>query len=477
MYNFREILRNVSWLQVASITTNASSAILGILVARYLGSHEFGLYSTAVVVATLFALFLDFGSAELMVREGSRSESEIRSFLGSALLVFAALFVVGYGGMALYAWCAGTPQEVVRLILIFGVGAFFSRGYPIWQGIFRIRQRLDIHAKLDVAAAFLRAILLTLFLYFRLGLMELVSIHASISVLFFGLNAIIALRFYQPTLSVHATLTRVRGALPFGISNALYFGYTQVGIFILSLMVLPRHVGAYAAAYRLIILCNEFPIIVFYKTLLPLMFRSYKENPQELREVYSTSAKYMLGLGLLISFFLFFYAKTIVHTLYGQSYEEGVPALQILAFSVGLRYLSTGMDATLTAIDRMRDKVLVQGTVVLCYVLLNLALIPRYSLYGAAVATLLSEAFLLALFFHRVRRHFAGLSLVKDLRLDRLGLAAFPLLLLAMIARGRFSDYLIVPLLMLSAPFLLRLTKFLDWQFTQGRIVLRHQAD
>lgn len=469
MYSVRIVRKNITWLQASWIVTNLSSGFLGILVVRYLGSQDYGLFATAVVVATVFAVFLDFGFSELMVREGSRRESEIRSHLGSSLLAYSLLGVVCYITMAGFACMAHYSQGVVLLIMIYGIGTFSARGWQIWQAIFRIQQRLDLHAKLEIGAALLRASLLAAFLLFRLGLVALVSIHAAVSVLFFGLHIVIGKRFYRPTLDFTHTLRCIRPAVPFGISAALFFFYRQTDVLMLSLMSSPEIIGAYAAVYRLIILLYELPLIVFNKTLLPTMFRSYKDNPQELKKIYATGSRYMLGLGVLFSFFLYFYAKTIVLTLFGQSYEHAALALRILAFGVPLRYLSAGAEATLTAVDRMKDKVMAQGAVALLNVALNLILIPAYSLNGAAVASLISEGVLLVLLLERTRRHFAGLSIRRDLQLGRLFLVSIILFGLATLAHGRISDYLMVPFLILISPFVLRLSRFLDWKLDRGR--------
>ena len=53
----------------------------------------------------------------------------------------------------------------------------------------------------------------------------------------------------------------------------------------------------------------------------------------------------------------------------------------------------------------MRRKVVYQGIVALCNVLLNLMLIPRMGIIGAAISTVLSEALLLALYIFGAMRH------------------------------------------------------------------------
>jgi O-antigen/teichoic acid export membrane protein len=271
-------------------------------------------------------------------------------------------------------------------------------------------------------------------------------------------------------------IPRTRAALPFGVSNALYFGYVQLGTFILTILVLPSKVGAYFAAFRIIVLVYEFPIIVFSKTLLPLMFKSYKHDINELKRLYVVGARYMCGIGVIFSCGLCVYAKTIMTTVYGRGYEDGIVVLQILALGVGIRYLSLGVEATLTAIDRMKEKVAAQAITVACFVVLNFLLIPRYSLAGAAAASVITELVLLSLLLWNVSRFFITLSPIRDLRLDRLGMAVCPLAIGALALRGNISQWLSLVGVLVMLPFVLRASKYIEWHFVDRRLCFR-QSD
>jgi O-antigen/teichoic acid export membrane protein len=471
MYNSRTLAANVSWLQVASLASSGSSAVLGVMVARYLGSYQFGIYSTAVIVASLFSVAVDMGFSELMVREAARSGSQLKSYLGSALVAFAGLFVCAYVGMIGYAAWVGYSRELLLLICVYGLGAFLTRGVVVFQGVFRVKQRLDIPAKIELGGTLVRAVLIGGFLYGRLGLLHLVSIHAFVTVVVFCASAFIGSSGNVPTLNLERIIPRAHAAFPFGLSNALYFGYAQLGTFLLSALVVPSKVGAYYAAFRIIVLANEFPIIVFNKALLPLMFRSYKNDVGELKRVYAMSARYMCGIGVLFSCGLCVYASAIMRAVYGRGYEDGIVVLRILALGIGARYLSVGVEATLTAIDRLKEKLVVQGLVVVCFLGLNAVLIPRYSLMGAAMASVVSDVVLLLLLLWNVSKYLVTLSLIRDLRLDRL-----PLMITALALRGVVNDFVSFAAVLLTLPFVLRASKYLEWRFADGRFSVRQAS-
>jgi O-antigen/teichoic acid export membrane protein len=379
--------------------------------------------------------------------------------------------------MAVYGRMVGYSREMEQLILICGLGTFLTSGKAIFQGIFRVQQRLDIPAKVELAATGLRAILVAGFLFSRSGLLCLVSIHALVATVVFLANAYCGMRAYRPTVVFGETLRRAKAAILFGCSNALYFGYSQLGIFLLASMAEPAVVGAYAAVYRIIVVANEFPIIVFQKTLLPLMFRSYKENQAELKRVYATSSKYMFGLGILLACGLFLTARSVVTLVYGKGYLAAVAPLKILACGLALRYLSCGAEAMLTAIDRLKEKVLVQLGTVVCFLILNVVLIPRFSLYGAAAASVASDVLMLGLYLWGTKAHRVGLSPLRDLRLDRLALTLVPLICIASVIPGRAGEYVSLCAAVMVLPFLLRATRFLDWRYANGQFSVRSENE
>ena len=80
--------------------------------------------------------------------------------------------------------------------------------------------------------------------------------------------------------------------------------------------------------------------------------------------------------------------------------QKGVIGLQILLWALLLMYINSIYARGLIACDRQRRNALVIGTVTTVNIVLNLILIPRFGLGGAAFATVAAEAVAL-LFYYR----------------------------------------------------------------------------
>jgi O-antigen/teichoic acid export membrane protein len=84
-------------------------------------------------------------------------------------------------------------------------------------------------------------------------------------------------------------------------------------------------------------------------------------------------------------------AEPIISLLFGPAYAPAVPALQILAWAMALIILRDTYRQAFNAVRRPRLDLRCAGISVGLNVVLNVLLIPRYGMRGAAVATLVSE--------------------------------------------------------------------------------------
>ena len=119
------IARNVTWLTVASLAAKPFwLAFVVVLCWRYLGTQEFGVFSTALWLAFIPAALTDLGLTQLTIRDIARSQEDssvyFSNIFGFRLLIspiawaiaMIAGLLIGYSAHMLWAvaW-AGCPME------------------------------------------------------------------------------------------------------------------------------------------------------------------------------------------------------------------------------------------------------------------------------------------------------------------------------------------------------------------------------
>jgi len=87
----------------------------------------------------------------------------------------------------------------------------------------------------------------------------------------------------------------------------------------------------------------------------------------------------------------------IINLLYGSEFSPAILAFQILVLMAGLNFLYIPFYLALIAANLQKKIFIISLIAALVNIVLNLILIPKYSLYGAAVSTLITYIILLVL--------------------------------------------------------------------------------
>lgn len=111
------------------------------------------------------------------------------------------------------------------------------------------------------------------------------------------------------------------------------------------------------------------------------------DEPGSVRRAYFALTKWFttVTFPLVVLFVLF--PSLVLETAFGPAYTDGATALRILAVAYFLGNVMGPNGATLTALGRTRVVMWANFAAAVANVLLNLALVPRFGIVGAAVAT------------------------------------------------------------------------------------------
>jgi O-antigen/teichoic acid export membrane protein len=179
-------------------------------------------------------------------------------------------------------------------------------------------------------------------------------------------------------------------SLPSGINVLLSTVLFRVDMLLLSLMVSTVAVGLYGAAYRLL----ESTLVLSYAVavaMLPTLSRLSRSSVPSLAEAYEGAAKVIAIMLVPVGCVFALFAGVLIDTLYGAEYAPAASALRLLGGAAALYGVSHLGLYVLIAQSRQRVIPWITACVVVLNVSLNLVLIPRFSIDGAAFVTSLSE--------------------------------------------------------------------------------------
>ncbi|KJS78886.1 flippase [Desulfosporosinus sp. BICA1-9] len=427
----RLVLKNAAALSVASVLSKAISAVVGISVARYLGPEIFGEYSAALAFVSTFILFADFGLSNYMVQEGSRDERVLPLYLGNTLLFKVITSLAIYALMLALMYPAGYNESIRGMIMVLGLASGLNALDATVYNYFQAKQQMYFAALYQFASTFLIGAI-TILVVVKQGNVLLITVAQLTTAILISFFLYVHLRRH---IRLEFDLSRLAGMLkagfPYGIAVIFLFVYFQINIFLLSLMRPPVEVGIYSAAYRLIAILLFIPGILT-SVLYPILFQLGVESKEKHRGTIEKIFKVLSAVGIPGSVLLFVLADPLLTWLYNGRFPESVPIMMILSWFFALECLSFSLGDVLTTTDRQWTRAKIQGSAALINIVINLYAIPRYGIYGASVATLITELYVYVAFYWVVRRYVYKLQTFKQL----------PIVLLASLAMGLTAYFL-----------------------------------
>ena len=360
------------------------------LMARGLGPSSFGFVQFGVSVTFFVAFLTDLGLTTLGTRELARSGGG--PLLIGRILGLRLLLAVAAAGIAAVLFASLTPGEDERrawLVLMSTVVA--SAASAVW--ILRAQNKAASLAIVDVAASavlFGGALLLVNAeqdLLIAVGVFALAQWIATAM----SLRSVGDSGWLRPVL--RGSLGLLRRAAPLGVAVLAITVYYYADSTLLGLLRTPEEVGFYGAAYRLV-----FPWLTVASTVGLLAMPQLAEaldRGTPIRPLLDRMAKLSMSLAIPVAVGGTVAASTLVTLVFGERYSPAALPFSILIWSCVTVFANAPFGFLLLARHRDRAYMLIALAGAAVNIVLNLALIPRIGMTGAAIATISAEVVVL----------------------------------------------------------------------------------
>lgn len=218
----------------------------------------------------------------------------------------------------------------------------------------------------------------------------------------------------------------IRPALAMGLSSGLALMMFNFDSILLGFMMGSREVGWYGAAYKPAAAVLLIPV-TYFLGIFPALSRTYSQNMVDFIKLVERSLRLMTIFAIPLAIGGYFLSESVIGLLFGSDYSNSIKAMQILCWSAALVILRGTFRQALNASGRQRLDLRCAIIAVGVNIVLNLLLIPRYGVLGAAASTVFSELVWLINASHLFYRYVSRISLLPHLRQTMIG--AFVLVL------------------------------------------------
>jgi O-antigen/teichoic acid export membrane protein len=370
-------------------------ALYFVLMARSLGPRQYGMFAAVVAAVAIVSPFVGNGFSSLMIRRVARDRTEFAEAFGNLL------FVTLFSGLLLSVLLApacrvllprAIPSLVIAMVIISDLLVFpyvAAAGVAFWS-----LERLGWTAALNVFASCARLI----------GIVAIVAAHGPtvmawsvaylVTAALASLTAIgCALRLLGlPKLSILRIRRDLREGCTFSVGLSAQTIYNDIDKTMLARLGTLDGAGIYAAAYRLIDVAFV-PVSALLSAAYPGFFRHGRKGIHATIQYGSGLLKHIMPYSLCI-FAALIVCAPVVPWILGREYREVAEALRWLAVLPVLKTLHYFCADSLTGAGYQVYRTIIQVSVALFNILVNIRIIPAYGWRGAAWSSIATDGLL-----------------------------------------------------------------------------------
>ena len=387
--------RNTAIQFFGKIVSTIIGFITTAIMLRYLQPSGFGSYTAAIAYAGFFSVIADLGLYLILIRDFNKPNADREKILGNALGIRWASAICILGGSAIVAFALPFySPEVKRAIVVAALSFVAVAGTQLMTAVFQTHL---VTWWISLGEILGRLMLL-------IGVWWVMSIHGGLlmmmaavmlgSLINFIFVSVVANRYIRVRIRFDFPVWRqmIIDTLPISISIVLNLLYFKADTIFLSVFQKgDAAIGLYGAAYKVLEILITFPLM-FVGLLLPSLGRTFAAQEKEkFVRLFQRGFEVLLILVVPIMVGGSIIAREILVAIGKESYAPAAGVLQLLLIAVGATFLNALSGHTVTIINKQRQMIFGYLTVAVVGLATYLLLIPRFSYYGAAIGTIITE--------------------------------------------------------------------------------------
>ncbi|MEK6855102.1 MAG: flippase [Nanoarchaeota archaeon] len=389
-----------------------------IIIARYFGPEVYGLFSLALMMSGLFVAFTSFGIPEGVLRyialfRGKNQNNKMiyvfnfaKKILFIPSLLSAAILFIFSDFIATSIFNNAELSLFLKISSLVIPAQIFS---SVFLSTLRALERIEWYSFiLNVFQNIIKV--LSLFLLILIGLKS----NAVILSYFFGILSMLLLSFYlseyymsklqkksQLNKKLRKSISReiISYSWPLLFLSIITTLFIWTDTFIIGYFLDAREVGIYNAAVPIALLMLVIPDL-FMKLFFPLITVEYSRKKfDNIKELSKQVGKWIFLLNIPLFLIIIIFPGALINILFGQEYLGAENALRILAIgNFAASFMSTVPYNLISMIGKSKLTLINTIFFVILNLILNLFLVPKYGLNGAAIATTISYLALSAVY-------------------------------------------------------------------------------
>ena len=385
--------KNTGMLFLGRVGSLLIKMIVGIQVANYLLPDKNGILSGATVYIYFFSAIASLGLDQYIVKElhafpESRDKILGTSFLMKLMAGFACIPLI-WAAFHIYP-ATGTPYSYVFILSFIGV----VQPFTVIDSYFQSEVQSKYIMQVQIAANLLSAAIKLLLIFNKMPLVYFVYAYAfdflMISAGYFFTYNRKGRNLYHWTYDSALAKKLIAFSWPLIISGIMVALYMKIDAIMLQRMKGLKEAGAYQTVSSLSEAWNFVPSVIV-TSLFPAILNARRDDVarynKRIQNLYDLMVYLSVPVAIIITF-----TSPLIYKFYKHQYAYAAPVLSVHIWSGVFVFLGAANSQYLIAENYNRLTFIRTGFGALVNILLNLILIPKMGMMGAAIATLAAYA-------------------------------------------------------------------------------------
>lgn len=396
---FKKVAKNSSWIVFQNIFTMLLGVVITGVVARYFGTEKYGLFNYILSITSLFSGIASIGIYHIATKDLTQRPEDEGKIMGTSFtlrIIVAILLVIA----AETTVCIMTNNEGTSMV----IGILLSL-----MMLFSCSEVVDYYATANLKVKYIAISKCVAYIIF--AILKVLIVVLKLDIRYYTATYLIEGIIYAIFLFISYRIIHKKNGTKCKwsfdkiyakklLNNCWYFAFSSIMVTIymridqvmLGKMIDNKsQVGIYSAAVRIAemwafvpnsIISSFKPVIMKYKG--EKNEKAYIKNLQRLYDI-SSLVSIAFAIGITI------FARLIILILYGMEFLEASKVLYILIWGIWFGIIGNVHYIWLICENKGRYSLFYSVAGSITNIIFNAILIPKYGMYGAAIATLISQ--------------------------------------------------------------------------------------
>ncbi len=389
-----KVAKNATWIITCRIVQAVFALIINMLTARYLGPSNYGLITYASSLVAFVTPIMTLGFTNVLVQEIVNNPEREGKTLGTATVLSLCSSVACIIGVTSFAYIANPDEPITILVCL--LYSFIL----VFQALNHLMYWYQAKLLSKYTSIVSLCAYLVVFAYKIYLLVTAKNIYwFAISNTFdYALSSISIIIIYHRLGGQKLSFSWKLGKDIFSRSKYYILSSMMVTIFaqtdkiMIKLMIDESATGYYGAAVACAGMTN-FVFTAVIDSFRPSIFEGKKINNDVFSYRLTLLYSIVIYISLAQSVLMTILARLIINILYGSAYSPAIGALQIVVWYTTFSYIGSVRNIWILANSKQKYLWQINMMGAVTNIILNALLIPVLGIYGAAIASLITQVF------------------------------------------------------------------------------------